>query len=239
MLEPLEDVVNYWKTSEEGHKLLSGDLTKEEAYDLAKELSKKIGNSLVQTLSQQQSTSDIVAKVGKGGIDFEDIDGGIVSIHAGYEQVIQKQANIVNSAKRIDRELSKAIANDILGMRINVIGLDYSTRFNSDPEKYLMTKSNKFDHYNHTPKAIFNKSNVINLIDSAILRLQKLYDESLTLGGIQEEKSLNYIKSVAYNINRFRKLVIKSKTYADLTKSFASYHHVISESVIKQKIMEK
>jgi hypothetical protein len=219
--------------------LLMPNLPKEEAYNMAKKLSQKISSDILSSLINQTKSGTIttISDKKESGFDVEDVDGNVFVLDVGMKKSQIVQMNIINIIKRIESDFNEYVGKTILGMNNGVVGIDYVVRFNSDAEQYLKTKSRKFYDKSFTPNEIFPKTLVIDKIDNVFISLQNLYNKAkLELDGIQQEKSLQYIKGVAYNISRIRHMVLRSKTYVDLMKSYALFHNVISESIVKDKI---
>jgi len=209
----------------EGRALKGGKLSKEEGEKVARKLLQKISDELY-------AENDMNPK--SDGIALVDPFSGMTNATAKIGTVHQQQANIVNAARRIESEFSRFIAQNIFGMTINTVGLDYITRFRTDSEEYLITKSRKFDRKHNTPSATFDKGAVERAVERTLLKLQELYDQTLAFGGMRQEKLLKYIKSVAYNINRFDWMAKRAKSYSDLMRVFASFHHIMTESTSMQ-----
>jgi hypothetical protein len=210
---------------------MSSDPDSEEARQLAKDLTTKIGSQLVTALFDQSKHSTKASS----GIEIHGGDGNIFVLDAGFRDQVERQASIINTANRIENEFSRFISRDILGLTIGIIGLDYVTRFNMDAEEYLITKSSKFDRKMYAPTSKYPKGKIENRIEQVLIELQKLYDGGLTLDGIRQEKVLDYIKGVAYNINRFKHLMRSGYTYVDLVKALANFHHIVVESVVNTR----
>jgi len=234
----LDVTVQKWKQYPEAKKLLLPDLPDQLAYEMARRLSEKISSDILLALAKQTEGNDIEDfNKNEFGIDLEDADGNIFTMDVALKSNTLLQMNIINSIKKIELEFNEFIAKKILGMNRGIVGIDYIVRFNSDSEQYLKTKSNKFHDKSFTPNELFPKTLVLAEIDKIIEMLQNFYNRTKTdLNGIQQEKCLQYIKSVAYNMSKMRNLVFKAKTYIDLMKSFAIFHNVITEDVVKDKL---
>ena len=227
-------IVKSWNGSEEAKKLKSEGLSAEEAERLAKKMAQKIGSQLISVLYRQSGNTTVSPETAKG-VKFESEEGNMFILDAGFNDIIERQMDIINSATRIDNEFSQYIARDVLGLTIRRIGLDYITRFEGDAEEYLHTKSSKFDRKSHTPMARYPKGVMEQEVEKVLIQLQALYERGETLGGIRQEKVLNYINGVAYNINRFRSAMRSGASYVDLVKAFAKFHHIIAESVVNNR----
>jgi len=231
--------MNKWREYPEAKRLLMSDISKDEAYILAKKLSQKISSDILLTLANQAKSGTIttIDDNKEIGFDVEDLDGKIFVLDVGMKKSQILQTNIINSVKRIELEFNNYIGKTILGMNSGIVGIDYVARFNSNPEDYLKTKSRKFYDKSFTPNEIFPKTLVLDKIENVLISLQNLYNKSnLELDGVQKEKCLQYIKGVAYNMSKIKYMVSRSKTYIDLMKSYALFHNVITESIIKDKL---
>jgi len=166
-------------------------------------------------------------------IEFVDLDGFPLKLSNSSRK---KEMDLINVSKRLFSDLNKYISKDILGLTSDKVGLDFSTRFNSNPKEYLQTKSIKFSKKQSNPDEFLNTTIIIEKINILIEELQRLEYQSNSLIGIQRDKTEKFIKGIAYNTLRLKSNLYNVRTFTDLMKALANHQYIFSENVSPIKL---